>query len=87
VSQTEELPGDDRVCSKPEVARLFACSVRSVDRLIADRELPFVQLSERRIGILQSDAREYLRARRQWRPAPGPSRDPRHVVTSEPRTP
>jgi predicted DNA-binding transcriptional regulator AlpA len=76
--QTTDFPdADERVCSMPEVARVFDCSVRSVQRIISANELPFVQISPRRVGILQSDVRAYLQARRQWRPGAGPGAVPR----------
>jgi hypothetical protein len=77
VNEIAELPGDDQVLSKTELARQFDCSVRNVDRLIEAGELPIVQISPRRVGVLRSDARDYLRARRQWRPTKaGAQREP-----------
>jgi hypothetical protein len=76
---TVRLPGleeDDGVASKKEAALILGVVERTVDRILKARELPFVQISPRRVGILKSDARDYLRARRQWRPEQSTLREP-----------
>jgi hypothetical protein len=60
----------DYLNSKAEVARKLKASGRTVDRIIQAGELPFVQLSPRRIGVLQSDLEAFWLSRRRWRPAP-----------------
>jgi excisionase family DNA binding protein len=88
MSKADILEAEDIGLSKKETAQLFNCSERSVDRLVADGELPFVQVSPRRIIILRSDVREYLRTRRQWRTPPAlepsvlshsPTQEPAHT--------
>jgi predicted DNA-binding transcriptional regulator AlpA len=54
----------DVVQPKPEGARQLSISLRQFDRLIADGELPVVELSPRRVGVLQSDIDAYKQARR-----------------------
>lgn len=69
ISEAPETPGD-YLNSKAEIARKLKASTRTVDRIIEAHGLPFVQLSPRRIGVLQSDFEAFLRSRRQWRGSP-----------------
>ena len=58
----EVLP--DAVRPKREFARQLDCSERNVDRIIAEGGIPVVEISPRRVGILQSDIDAYKLARR-----------------------
>ena len=60
----------DPVRSKPYVGRLLACSVRNVDRLIAEGALPVIEISPRRVGIRQSDLDKFIASRRRVRGVP-----------------
>jgi hypothetical protein len=57
----------DVVQPKSEGARQLACSLRNLDRIIADGLLPVVEISPRRVGILQSDIDAFKRSRRVFR--------------------
>jgi predicted DNA-binding transcriptional regulator AlpA len=63
-------PGVDLVQPKHEVGRQLGISTRQVDRFIHDGDLPIVELSPRRVGILQSDIDAFKRLRRIRRGAP-----------------
>lgn len=60
----------DYLNDKSDAALKLGTSERNVDRLIRAGELPVVQISERRVGILQSDLEAFWRARRHVRGAP-----------------
>lgn len=51
-----------------DVARALCISVRSVRRLIGSGELPYVRLTERRRGVLESDIAAFVAARRVVKP-------------------
>jgi hypothetical protein len=57
----------DLVRPKREVARQLDCCERNVDRFIADGLLPVVEVSPRRVGVLQSDIDAFKRSRRVFR--------------------
>jgi predicted DNA-binding transcriptional regulator AlpA len=57
-------PGVDLVQPKHEAGRQLGISTRQVDRFIHDGELPVVELSPRRVGVLQSDIDAFKRLRR-----------------------
>lgn len=64
-----EIQTDD-VRPKREGARQLDVSERQIDRLIAAGSLPVVEISPRRVGILQSDIDAFKRLRRKRRGAP-----------------
>jgi excisionase family DNA binding protein len=55
----------DRVRTIPETAELLSISRRTLERLIADRQIAVTRFSARRVGILDSDRRAYLESIRQ----------------------
>lgn len=57
----------ERVNTKKQVAERAGLSLRSVERIIGNHEIAVVQLSNRRVGVLESDFMAYLQSRR--RPA------------------
>jgi hypothetical protein len=60
----------DDVRSKREAARQLDVAERSVDRIIALGLLPVVEISPRRIGVLQSDLDAFKFSRRRLRGSP-----------------
>lgn len=60
----------DDVRSKREAARQLDVAERSVDRIIALGMLPVVEISPRRIGVLQSDLDAFKLSRRRLRGSP-----------------
>jgi predicted DNA-binding transcriptional regulator AlpA len=66
----EEVRTNMKVLDYNEAARLGKITRRTLERQIADGVGPAtVQLSKRRVGILESDLERWLNSRR--RPAPG----------------
>jgi hypothetical protein len=60
----------DDVRSKREAARQLDVAERSVDRITALGLLPVVEISPRRIGVLQSDLDAFKFSRRRLRGSP-----------------
>ena len=54
----------EQVVAIKEVARRLSLSLRAVRTLLAAGELPYVQISKRRIGVLESDLAAFINARR-----------------------
>lgn len=54
----------DLVLSKPQTAALLGVHVATVERLLKAGEIPYVQISISRIGILRADIDDYLQSRR-----------------------
>jgi hypothetical protein len=66
----------DLVLPKHEAGRQLGVSIRQIDRFIHDGELPVVELSPRRVGVLQSDLDRFKLSRRRVRvPADAPAQD------------
>ena len=66
----------DLVLPKHEAGRQLGVSTRQIDRFIHDGELPVVELSPRRVGVLQSDLDRFKLSRRRVRvPADAPAQD------------
>ncbi len=57
------------IYSKQQAASILGLCLRSVDRLIENRDIAIIQLSSRRVGIRADDLETYIAARR--RPAVG----------------
>ncbi|MBF0562650.1 MAG: AlpA family phage regulatory protein [Alphaproteobacteria bacterium] len=76
-----------RVYSLDEVAAETGLVRRTIDRLLAAGEGPsIIQLSARRIGVLDTDLTAWLQSRR--RPAPGSATAPIDATTTDdPATP
>jgi hypothetical protein len=64
-----EIKTDD-VRPKREAARQLDVAERSIDRIIALGLLPVVEISPRRIGVLQSDIDAFKLSRRRVRGSP-----------------
>jgi len=70
MAEATEVQEVDRVLSKQEVARRLDCSERNVDRLFQSGALAVIEISPRRVGVLQSDLEAFWLARRRRRGVP-----------------
>jgi predicted DNA-binding transcriptional regulator AlpA len=73
----EPMADPDLVQPKHEGGRQLGVSTRQIDRLIRDGALPVVELSPRRVGILQSDLDAFKISRRRVRKAASPTTPPK----------
>ena len=53
-----------RVLNSNEVVKLLGVSLRTLRGLLSQHELPFVRVSKRRIGVLETDLATFLERRR-----------------------
>ena len=54
----------DTVLTKNQAAAQLSVSIQTIDKMFKRGQLPRIQLTERRVGVLQSDINSYLENRR-----------------------
>ena len=69
------------VLSKMEAATQLSISVQTLDKMFKRGDLPRVQLTTRRVGVVQSDLNEYLENRRVVKDAE--TETPQHLNNAE----
>ena len=69
------------VLTKMEAATQRAISVQTLDKMFKRGDLPRVQLTTRRVGVVQSDLNEYLENRRVVKDAE--TETPQHLNNAE----
>ena len=69
------------VLSKMEAATQLSISVKTLDKMFKRGDLPRVQLTTRRVGVVQSDLNEYLEKRRVVKDAD--TETPQHLNNAE----
>ena len=69
------------VLTKMEAATQLSISVQTLDKMFKRGDLPRVQLTTRRVGVVQSDLNEYLENRRVVKDAD--TETPQHCLNAE----
>ena len=69
------------VLTKAQAATQLSISVQTLDKMFKRGDLPRVQLTTRRVGVVQSDLNEYLENRRVVKDAD--TETPQHCLNAE----